>query len=55
VSYADGVVEFEVDEEVKHRLLHGLDDIGITLQNAAAIDQFEAAGAADSGPVTTAL
>jgi 3-isopropylmalate/(R)-2-methylmalate dehydratase small subunit len=55
VTYAGGVVEFEIDEEVKHRLLHGLDDIGITLQNVAAIDRFEASGRADVGPVTTAL
>ena len=55
VDYAGGVVRFEIDEEVKHRLLRGLDDIGITLQNAGAIDAFEAAGGADRGPVTTAL
>jgi 3-isopropylmalate/(R)-2-methylmalate dehydratase small subunit len=55
VDYAGGVVEFEIDEEVKHRLLHGLDDIALTLQNAAAIDAFEASGKADAGPVTTEL
>jgi 3-isopropylmalate/(R)-2-methylmalate dehydratase small subunit len=55
VDYAGGVIGFEIDEEVKHRLLHGLDDIGITLQNAGAIDEFEASGKADAGPVTTAL
>jgi 3-isopropylmalate/(R)-2-methylmalate dehydratase small subunit len=55
VTFAGGVVEFEIDEEVKHRLLHGLDDIGITLQNVAAIDEFEASRRADRGPVTTAL
>jgi len=55
VDYAGGVVKFEIDEEVKHRLLHGLDDIGITLQNSGAIDEFESAGKADGGPVTTAL
>jgi 3-isopropylmalate/(R)-2-methylmalate dehydratase small subunit len=55
VDYAGGVVGFEIDQEVKHRLLHGLDDIGITLQNAAAIDEFEASGRADTGTVTTAL
>jgi 3-isopropylmalate/(R)-2-methylmalate dehydratase small subunit len=55
VTFAGGVVEFELDEEVKHRLLHGLDDIGITLRNEAAIDAFEAAGGADRGPVTTSL
>jgi 3-isopropylmalate/(R)-2-methylmalate dehydratase small subunit len=55
VTFAGGVVEFELDEEVKHRLLHGLDDIGITLRNEGAIDAFEADGGADRGPVTTAL
>jgi 3-isopropylmalate/(R)-2-methylmalate dehydratase small subunit len=55
VDYAGGVVKFEIDEQVKHRLLHGLDDIGITLQDAAAIDRFEASGAGDHGPVTTGL
>ena len=44
VSFADGVVRFEIDSEVKHRVLHGLDDIAVTLRNAAAIDEFEAAG-----------
>jgi 3-isopropylmalate/(R)-2-methylmalate dehydratase small subunit len=55
VTFAGGVVEFELDEEIKHRLLHGLDDIGITLQDEEAIDAFEAAGGAERGPVTTAL
>ena len=55
VDYAGGVEKFEIDEEVKHRLLHGLDDIGMTLNNAIAIDEFEASGRADAGPVTTAL
>ena len=55
VDYAGGVVEFEIDEEIKHRLLHGLDDIGITLQNAGAIDDSRRAGRLDRGPVTTAL
>ena len=35
-----GVFPFEVHPEVKHRLLNGLDDIGITLQNAGAIDAY---------------
>ncbi len=55
VDYSGGVIKFEIDEEIKHRLLHGLDDIGITLRNVAAIDEFEASGSADAGPVTTAL
>jgi 3-isopropylmalate/(R)-2-methylmalate dehydratase small subunit len=54
VDYAGGVVRFEIDEETKHRLLQGLDDIGITLRNAAEIDAFEAAGRT-RGPITTAL
>ncbi|MGH2992976.1 MAG: 3-isopropylmalate dehydratase small subunit [Solirubrobacterales bacterium] len=55
VDFAGGVVRFEIDEEIKHRVLHGLDDIGITLQGAERIDAFERAGGADRGPVTTSL
>ena len=33
---------FEIDPFRKHCLLHGLDDIGLTLQSVAAIDSFEA-------------
>jgi 3-isopropylmalate/(R)-2-methylmalate dehydratase small subunit len=55
VTCAAGVFEFEVELDVKHRLLQGLDDIGITLENAAAIESFERAGRADHGPVTTSL
>jgi 3-isopropylmalate/(R)-2-methylmalate dehydratase small subunit len=55
VDFAGGVVRFEIDEEIKHRLLHGLDEIGITLQRAGEIDSFERAGGADRGPVTTSL
>jgi 3-isopropylmalate/(R)-2-methylmalate dehydratase small subunit len=36
-----GRVRFEVDAFRRHCLLNGLDDIGLTLQNAAAIDAFE--------------
>lgn len=35
-------VSFEIDPFRKHCLLNGLDDIGLTLQKAAAIDSFEA-------------
>jgi 3-isopropylmalate/(R)-2-methylmalate dehydratase small subunit len=55
VNTAGGVFEFEIEPEVKYRLLNGLDDIGITLENAEAIDEFEGSGAADRGPVTTSL
>ena len=33
--------EFEIDEFRKHRLLNGLDDIGMTLQNEGDITTFE--------------
>jgi 3-isopropylmalate/(R)-2-methylmalate dehydratase small subunit len=55
VNTKDGVFPFEIDEEIKHRLLNGLDDVALTLQRAEAIDEFEAAGRADAGPVTTSL
>jgi 3-isopropylmalate/(R)-2-methylmalate dehydratase small subunit len=32
---------FEIDSAIKHRLIHGLDDIGISLQHAADISAFE--------------
>src|SRR5215218_3776983 len=55
VTCAGGVFKFAVEPDVKHRLLNGLDDIAITLENGAAIDSFEGAGGAARGPVTTAL
>ena len=55
VRYGDGqVAHFEIDAEIKHRLLGGLDDIALSLQQAGAIDAYEAARER-SGPVTTAL
>lgn len=35
------VIHFEVDPARKHRLLNGLDDIGLTLQHADAIKAYE--------------
>src|SRR3989338_652661 len=32
---------FELDPAIKHRLIHGLDDIGITLKHDAAIAEYE--------------
>jgi 3-isopropylmalate/(R)-2-methylmalate dehydratase small subunit len=55
VTFSGGVVGFELDPDVKHRLLRGLDEIGLTLRNEAAIARFESSGAAERGPVTTAL
>ncbi|TCS60407.1 3-isopropylmalate dehydratase small subunit [Primorskyibacter sedentarius] len=46
VTSSDGdVFSFEVDSFKKHCLLEGLDDIGLTMEKAAAIDTFEAAAA----------
>jgi 3-isopropylmalate/(R)-2-methylmalate dehydratase small subunit len=42
VSIGELSVSFEIDEYTKWRLMKGLDDIGITLQNEAAIAEFEA-------------
>jgi 3-isopropylmalate/(R)-2-methylmalate dehydratase small subunit len=43
VTAADGTVfAFEVDPFQKHCLLNGLDDIGLTMEKAPAIDGFEA-------------
>ena len=33
---------FEVDDETRHRLLNGLDDIDVTLEHADAIEAYEA-------------
>ena len=55
VNCAAGVFQFQIEHEVKNRLLNGLDDIGITLENDGAIDSFEAGPAASLGPVTTSL
>lgn len=43
---------FEIDQDVKHRLLHGLDDISVTLQQQAAIADYERERER-VGPVTT--
>lgn len=36
------VVPFEIDDYVRWRLMEGLDDIGLTLQNLDAIEAYEA-------------
>jgi 3-isopropylmalate/(R)-2-methylmalate dehydratase small subunit len=36
-----GVVKFEIDAFRKHCLIHGLDDIGLTMEKANAIADFE--------------
>ncbi|MCA1646607.1 MAG: 3-isopropylmalate dehydratase small subunit [Chloroflexi bacterium] len=37
----DTLAAFDIDASVKHRILNGLDDIGLTLQHAPVIDAFE--------------
>jgi 3-isopropylmalate/(R)-2-methylmalate dehydratase small subunit len=54
VIWTGGEASFEIDQETKRRLLNGLDDIGVTLQKADAIDRYEAERER-SGPVTTSL
>jgi len=45
VTTSDGdVFSFEIDAFKKHCLLEGLDDIGLTLAKASAIDSYEAKG-----------
>lgn len=36
-----GVIRFDIDAFKKHCLLNGLDDIGLTLEKASAIDTYE--------------
>lgn len=44
VTSSDGqVFAFDMDPHRKHCLLNGLDDIGLTMEKAPAIDQYEAA------------
>jgi 3-isopropylmalate/(R)-2-methylmalate dehydratase small subunit len=47
-------VPFELDAETQRRLLNGLDDIAVTLQDVEAIDAYER-DRERSGPVTTSL
>jgi len=37
----DTLASFDIDAAVKHRLLHGLDDIGLTLQHVDDISAYE--------------
>ena len=53
VRFGGRAVPFELDGERRRRLLAGLDDIALTLQQAGAIDAYEAVAA--PLPVTTAL
>ena len=54
VEFDGRSASFEIDPETKRRLLGGLDDIGVTLQMADAIEAYESARQRQ-GPVTTSL
>jgi 3-isopropylmalate/(R)-2-methylmalate dehydratase small subunit len=54
VRWPGGSAAFDIDPEIKHRLLNGLDDIALTLQQDDAITAYER-DRERSGPVTTAL
>lgn len=41
VTCGDFMSQFDLDAHDKHRLMNGLDSIGLTLQSADAIDRFE--------------
>jgi 3-isopropylmalate/(R)-2-methylmalate dehydratase small subunit len=47
-------VSFELDDETRHRLLNGLDDIALTLRQGGAIERYEAERERN-GPDTSAL
>ncbi len=44
-----GTIRFDIDANRKHRLLNGLDDIGLTMENKSKIENFEKK-AADKRP-----
>jgi 3-isopropylmalate/(R)-2-methylmalate dehydratase small subunit len=54
VRFGGAAVPFELDDDIRHRLLNGLDDIALTLQQSDAIDAYER-DHERAGPVTTAL
>ncbi len=55
VRWPGGSATFEIDWQIKHRLLNGLDDIAATLaEDSEAIEAYER-DRERSGPVTTAL
>ncbi|MFL5861389.1 MAG: 3-isopropylmalate dehydratase small subunit [Solirubrobacteraceae bacterium] len=54
VRWPGGTARFDIDPEIKHRLLNGLDDIALTLEQDEAIAAYEH-DRERSGPVTSAL
>jgi 3-isopropylmalate/(R)-2-methylmalate dehydratase small subunit len=54
VRWNDREASFEIDPEIKRRMLNGLDDIGVTLSHEEDIAAYER-DRERPGPVTTAL
>jgi 3-isopropylmalate/(R)-2-methylmalate dehydratase small subunit len=54
VRFSGRSVPFEIDPEIRRRLLGGLDDIALTLQEEPAVAAYESTRER-SGPVTTSL
>ena len=54
VSFAGRQVGFDIDPETARRMLEGLDDIGVTLEQEEAIARYEAERER-TGPETTSL
>ncbi len=54
VRWPGGTAHFEIDPQIRHRLLNGLDDIALTLAQGDEIDAYER-DRERSGPVTTAV
>jgi 3-isopropylmalate/(R)-2-methylmalate dehydratase small subunit len=54
VTWEGGSARFDIDPDTKHRLLNGLDEIGLTLQKDDAISAYERERERP-GPVTTAI
>jgi 3-isopropylmalate/(R)-2-methylmalate dehydratase small subunit len=54
VSFAGRTVQFEIDADIRHRLLNGLDEITLTLEEEDEIAAYER-DRMQPGPITTAL
>ena len=54
VRFAGREVAFEIDHEIRHRLLNGLDDIALTLEQSAEIADYESELDRERGWATTA-
>jgi 3-isopropylmalate/(R)-2-methylmalate dehydratase small subunit len=54
VQFAGRTVSFEIDPDIKYRLINGLDDIGLSLEREEDIARYERERER-AGPVTTGL